>query len=325
MLLIKDKQEIAATARSFKDFAIRHMIVILFLLLVVVISLSSPYFLTVSNLLNIIRQISIIAVLALGMTFVIITSGIDLSIGSLLTVGGIVAALLIKKGQADVWIAEAAGILSGGLLGSVSGVFIAIFRVPPFVMTLAMMTIARGIAYILTDGRSIINLGARFLVIGQGNIGFVPTLIVILGVMATISWFLLNHTKFGRYVYAIGGNEEAALVSGVKIRLVKIGTYMFMGLLSGLAGIMLASRIDSAQPIAGVGYELDAIAAVVIGGTKLSGGVGTILGTLIGALLMGVISNGLNLLNVSPYYQMIARGAIIVLAVVIDMMTSRRR
>jgi ribose/xylose/arabinose/galactoside ABC-type transport system permease subunit len=324
MLLVKDEQPERLIVRKIKDFAIGYVIVFLFLALVLILAISSPYFLAPSNLINIVRQIAIIAILGLGMTFVIVSGGIDLSIGSLLAVGGIVAALLIKKAGLPVWPAVMAGIIAGGALGSINGIIIAFLRVPPFVATLAMMTIARGIAYILTDGRSIISMGKSFLMIGQGTLGPVPWLIIILGIVAVLSWFLLDYTKFGRYVYAIGGNEEAAHVSGIKIGLSKTLIYMIIGLLSGLAGVMLTSRIDSAQPQAGTGYELDAIAAAVIGGTKLSGGVGTVFGTIIGALLMGVISNGLNLLNVSPYLQMVARGAIIVAAVVVDMQTSKK-
>lgn len=316
--------QVKGIVARFRMLFVRYSIFFLFLCLVIILSIASPYFLQLRNIINVVRQITIIAIMAIGMTIIIISGGIDLSVGSVLAVGGVVAAILIKKTAMPIWTAALLGIASGGVLGLVNGMIIAFFKVPPFVSTLSMMTMARGVAYLLTGGRALIGLDKRFLLLGQGSVGFMPIMVIVLIIVAVLSALVLNLTKFGRHIYAAGGNEEAALLSGVNLISLKCRVYVIIGLLSGLAGVVLASRIDSAQPHAGLGYELDVIAATVVGGTRLTGGVGTIMGTIVGALIIGVIANGLNLLNVSPYYQMIARGAIIVGAIIVDMQTARK-
>lgn len=302
-----------------------YRILVILLLMIVGLSLASDVFLTSRNIINIIRQISVNAVLASGMTFVIITGGIDLSVGSIVAVGGVIVASIIKPGSAPIWLAILAALAACSVLGFVNGITIAKLKVPPFVITLSMMTIARGIAYVYTDGRPIVALPKSFLFLGRGTIGFLPVPVVIMLLVVIIAGVLLYFTTFGRYVYYIGGNEEAARVSGINIVRVKTLVYAFNGLLAGLGGVMLAARINSGQPQAGMMYELDAIAAVVIGGTSLSGGLGTITGTLAGALIIGIINNGLNLLNVSPFYQMIVKGFVIAFAVILDVRASRSK
>jgi ribose/xylose/arabinose/galactoside ABC-type transport system permease subunit len=309
---------------SIKDFLLKYMMAMLLVLIIITMSVLRPEFLSGENILNILRQISVNAILAFGMTFVIITGGIDLSVGSLLAVSGVFAAGLIKNG-AGILPACAIGILAAGLLGFLNGLTISKLKVPPFVITLAMMTIGRGIAYVHTDGRPIVDLNESFLVLGRGKfLDVIPWPIIVMLLVMGIMALLLYKTKYGRYVYALGGNEDAARVSGIKINKIKTIVYTVNGLLAGLAGIVLASRINSGQPQAGVSYELDAIAAVVIGGTSLSGGVGTIHGTLLGALIIGVINNSLNLLGVNQYYQMIIKGLVIAFAVIVDVASTKK-
>lgn len=286
--------------------------------IVFVFSCLSEYFFQTRNIINIIRQVSIIGILSVGMTLVIITGGIDLSVGSLLAVGGMVTASMVKAELVPLWLAMGAGILSGGFLGFINGIIISKFNVPPFVVTLSMMSIARGITYIYSDGKPIISFKNDFLIIGQGYLGLIPVSVIIFFIVTGIALWLLEFTKIGRHIYAIGGKEEAAYVCGIAVTEIKTLVYTIMGLLASLSGIMLASRINSAHPQAGLGYELDAIAAVVIGGTSLMGGVGMVSGTIMGALIIGVINNGLNLLGVTPYFQMVVKGIIIISAVMVD-------
>lgn len=300
------------------DLMRKYGIIIILLLMVLVLSSISDAFLTWNNMMNVLRQVSIIGILAVGMTFIILTGGIDLSIGSLMAVSAVIAASIVQMNPDYVLLAVAAGMLASGALSGVSGTMTAKLNVAPFVATLAMMTIARGIALIYTNGRPIVIESKPFLTLGQGYIGPIPTPVVIFVSVCIIFGVLLTKTKFGRYVYAIGGNENAARISGVNVTEAKISVYVLNGLLAGLAGILLASRISSGQPNSGLGYELDAIAAVVIGGTSLFGGVGTLTGTVVGVLIIGVINNGLNLMDVSSYYQQIIKGVIIAGAVILD-------
>jgi ribose/xylose/arabinose/galactoside ABC-type transport system permease subunit len=297
--------------------------VLVLLAAVIFLSFVSDAFLTWTNLMNVLRQVSIMGILAIGMTFVILTAGIDLSIGSLMAVSAVIAASIVSVNPDFTIAAVFAGMIAGGMLSGVSGSMTAKLNVAPFVATLAMMTVARVIALIYTNGRPIVIQSKSFLFLGQGYIGPVPFPVILFIAICIIMWILLNMTKFGRYVYAIGGNENAAITSGVNVARMKIIVYVINGCLSGLAGVLLASRISSGQPNSGLGYELDAIAAVVIGGTSLFGGVGTIGGTVIGVLIIGVINNGLNLLDVSSYYQQIVKGLIIAGAVILDQRAKR--
>jgi len=286
--------------------------------LIAALSATRPNFLNLANLVNLVRQISINGILAVGVTYVLLTGGVDLSLGSVVALSGVAAACFAHPGQYPVFVPVAMGVLAGAACGAVNGLVVARGRVAPFIVTLGMMTAARGLALLISGGRPVSNLALGFTHIGSGNIVGVPEPILIFFLVALVSRILLKNLRFGRYVYAVGGNENAALASGIRVRTVKMAAYTFCGALAGLAGVVLASRITTGQPNAGIGYELDAIAAVVIGGTSLNGGVGGVGGTILGALLMGVINNGLDLLNVSSYYQQIAKGLIIVGAVWLD-------
>lgn len=294
------------------------------IMLCVVLSVLSPYFLNVSNLLNVAQQTAINAIIAVGMTFVIITAGIDLSVGSILAFSGVVMASVLKTGL-PFPLGILAGLAVGTLCGMTNGLLITIGKLPPFISTLGMMSVARGAALMYTRGRPISGFSDNFRFIANGEILKIPMPVIVMLVIYLMAHFLLTKTKFGRYTYAIGGNEEAALLSGVNVKFHKTAVYSFCGLLSGLAAVVLTARLNSAQPIAGIMYELDAIAAAVIGGTSLMGGEGTVLGTLIGALIMGVLRNGLNLLGVSSFIQQIVIGSVIIIAVITDMALKKNK
>ncbi|UCD49452.1 MAG: ABC transporter permease [Phycisphaerales bacterium] len=296
----------------------KYGLLIAFAAICIILSLLSPAFLTAQNGINVLRQISINAILALGVTYVILTGGIDLSLGSVVAVTGVLAATLAHPGTSPQIVPVAAGILVGVLIGALNGLVITRFRVAPFIVTLGMMTIARGGALILSKGRPVSNLSDAFNFIGNGSVLGIPVPVLILAGVFLVSHFLLRQTTFGRYVYAVGGNEEAARASGIGTHKIKIACYSICAGLAGLAGIVQASRITTGQPNAGISYELDAIAAVVIGGTSLSGGIGGVTGTVLGALLIGTLNNGLDLLNVSSYYQQVIKGLIIIGAVILD-------
>lgn len=294
-------------------------IAIAFFILCVALSLSSPYFLTVNNIVNVLRQVSINGVLAIGMTFVILTRGIDLSVGSVMAFSAIVAASFAVSGsEYPLILSIFAGLGAGLALGCVNGLLVARFAIPPFVMTLGMLSMARGLTYIYNDGKPISSLSDSFLWIGKGSLLGIPVPIILFLFVFIISWLTLRYTVYGRYVYAVGGNPAASRLSGIKVRRITFSVYAISGLLCGLAGLMIAARTSAALPQAGTAYELDAIAAVVIGGTSLAGGKGRVVGTLFGVLIIGVINNGLDLIGVSSFYQQLIKGAIIVIAVMLD-------
>ena len=286
-------------------------------LICLALSLAKPGFLTIPNLLNVMRQISINGILAVGVTYVILTGGVDLSLGSLVAVSGVVAASLAHPNQHILALPVLMGVLTGTLGGAINGLVVTRGKVAPFIATHGMMTVARGLALVLSSGRPVSNLSAEFTRLG-GDLAGVPIPVIVLAAIACLSAVFLQNLRLGRYIYAVGGNEMAATASGINVAAVKMFSYGTCGALAGVAGVVLAARITTGQPNAGVGYELDAIAAVVIGGTSLSGGVGSIGGTILGALLIGVINNGLDLLNVTSYYQSIVKGVIIVGAVCLD-------
>ena len=294
-----------------------------FVAVCVVLSFITPQFLTVSNLTIIVTQVSINALLAFGVTFVIITGGIDLSLGSVVAVVSIVAAMLAHPNQYPVVVPILAGLLAGVFVGATNGFIITKSKVPPFIVTLGTMTIGRGLALILSKGRPISNLSDSFNFIGGGSIWGIPFPIIILIVAFVVCSIILKKTVLGRYIYAVGGNEQAAQAAGIEVNKVKMAVYSICGLLAALAGILLTARITTGQPNAGAGFELDAIAAAIIGGTSTTGGVGSMTGTLIGVLLIGVINNGLDLLNVTSYYQQVVMGAIIIGAVLLDSWNQR--
>lgn len=304
-----------------KEWLIEQKSLIALLFLVVVVSFLNPNFFTVDNILNILRQTSVNAIIAVGMTLVILTAGIDLSVGSVLALCGAFAASLIAM-EVPVLLAVPTALLAGAALGAISGIIIAKGKVQAFIATLVTMTLLRGVTMVYTDGRPIstgfTDTADSFAWFGTGYALGIPVPVWLMIVVFAGAWYLLNHTRFGRYVYAVGGNESATRLSGINVDRVKIGVYAICGLLAALAGIIVTSRLSSAQPTAGMGYELDAIAAVVLGGTSLMGGKGRIMGTLIGALIIGFLNNALNLLDVSSYYQMIAKAVVILLAVLVD-------
>ncbi|EOX4330660.1 ribose ABC transporter permease [Vibrio cholerae] len=304
-----------------KEWLIEQKSLIALLFLVVVVSFLNPNFFTVDNLLNILRQTSVNAIIAVGMTLVILTAGIDLSVGSVLALCGAFAATLVAM-EVPVLVAVPTALLAGAALGAISGIIIAKGKVQAFIATLVTMTLLRGVTMVYTDGRPIstgfTDTADTFAWFGTGYALGIPVPVWLMVVVFAGAWYWLNHTRFGRYVYAVGGNESATRLSGINVDRVKIGVYAICGLLAALAGIIVTSRLSSAQPTAGMGYELDAIAAVVLGGTSLMGGKGRIMGTLIGALIIGFLNNALNLLDVSSYYQMIAKAVVILLAVLVD-------
>ena len=297
--------------------------------MLIVASILSPAFLSPTNLINVVRQMSVVGLIALGVTGVIVSAGIDLSSGSVVGLSAVVAASLAQlpdyaaayyKGlNLPVFVAVLAACAVGALVGLLNGSLVAKTRIPPFIATLGTLTTIRGLAYLYTSGRPVSDLTDDYNFIGQGDFLGIPVPILILVIMAIITHVLYSQTKFGKYIYAIGGNEQAARVSGINVSKYKMLMYVYAGLLSGLAGLVVSARIGSGQSGQGVGYELDAIAAAVIGGASLSaGGIGTVAGTIVGALIIGVLNNILDLTNVSAYWQQIVKGCIIVGAVIID-------
>ncbi|KUI97226.1 ribose ABC transporter permease [Vibrio sp. MEBiC08052] len=304
-----------------KAWLIEQKSLIALLFLILVVSFLNPHFFTVDNILNILRQTSVNAIMAVGMTLVILTAGIDLSVGSVLALCGAFAASMIAL-ELPVFVAVPVSLLAGACLGGLSGMIIAKGKVQAFIATLVTMTLLRGVTMVYTDGRPIstgfTDVADSFAWFGTGYMLGIPVPVWLMVIVFGLAWYLLNHTRFGRYVYALGGNESATRLSGINVDRVKIGVYAICGLMAALAGVIVTSRLSSAQPTAGMGYELDAIAAVVLGGTSLMGGKGRIMGTLVGALIIGFLNNALNLLDVSSYYQMIAKAIVILLAVLVD-------
>lgn len=289
------------------------------IVLVIFITFLNPSFISISNLLNLFRQVSINALVAFGMTFVIITGGIDLSVGSVLALSSALTAGLLVTGMNPV-LAVCIGLLLGLVFGGINGLTITKGRMAPFIATLASMTIYRGITLVYTDGNPITGLDQSifFQLLGKGYIFGIPIPVILTLIIFAILYVLLHKTTFGRQVYAVGGNEEAAYIAGINTHRIKIAVYAISGFLASMAGLILTSRLNSAQPTAGQSYEMDAIAAVVLGGTSMSGGRGSLIGTLIGALIIGVLNNGLNLIGVSSFYQQIVKGIVIIIAVLLD-------
>lgn len=306
---------------DIKNILVKYKSLVGLLLLVGIVSILSPSFLSTKNIFNILRQTSVNAIIAAGMTFVILTGGIDLSVGSILAISGAICASLLVSGQ-NIVVAIVISILIGAVVGFLNGFVISKGKLQPFIATLATMTILRGLTLVFTDGKPITlgsgDLAINFGKIGGGEIFSIPTPAIIMIVVFLVCAYILNSTKMGRYTYALGSNEEATKLSGLNTDKIKIWVYTISGILSALAGVIITSRLYSAQPTAGTGYELDAIAAVVLGGTSLTGGKGKITGTIIGALIIGVLSNALNILDVSSYYQMMVKGVVILIAVLLD-------
>lgn len=307
---------------GWRELLGRFGLLLAFIAMTVVLAFLSDRFLTVPNIINVLRQISVNALIAFGMTVVIIGAGIDLSVGSLLAFAGAIMAGTAVAGL-DPALSILAGLLTGVVLGAFNGAFVAYGRIAPFVVTLAGLTIFRGMTLVYTGGRPISGLPEAFFVLGNASFLRVPVPVWIMVLFLLLTHFILRRTSLGRSIYAVGGNEEAARLSGIRVPRVQLFTYAYSGLGAALAALVLTGRLNSAQPTAGTGYELDAIAAVVVGGTSLAGGRGHVWGTLLGALIIGVLNNGMNLLNVSSFYQQIVKGGVILAAVLIERLTSR--
>lgn len=288
------------------------------IVLCVIISIATPRFLNINNILNVLTQVSVNAILAIGMSFVILTGGIDLSVGSTLALAGAIAATFAKGSNGGILVPLLIAIVLGAIIGLFNGLFVSKGKMQAFIVTLASMTIFRGATYVYTNGTPVSGISGNFINIGNKKIAGIPMPVLIIFLIFIIAWYILTQTRYGRYVYALGGNEDSARLSGINTNKVKTLVYVISGITAALAGVIVTSRVGSASPNAGAGFELDAIAAVVLGGTSLSGGEGSITGTLIGAMIIGVLNNGLNLMNVSPYYQSIVKGAVILFAILLD-------
>jgi ribose/xylose/arabinose/galactoside ABC-type transport system permease subunit len=305
-----------ARLNSFRELGI---VAAFFLILVVLVILSPNSFARPTNLINILKQASINGILATGMMFVIISGGIDLSVGSTVALAGVIAATYAHPGEYPLVVPIALSMLVGLAAGIANGLIVAFGNIPPFIVTLGSMTIIRGLALIASNGQPVFNVTKSFENIAGGFVlQYIPHLVIFFLSVTAISAFVLTRTVFGRRVYAVGGNEATAKVSGINVNMIKIGVYSISGFLAGLSGLLLASRIVSGNPTAGQSYELDAIAAAVIGGVSMSGGAGKWYGTVIGALIIAVIGNGLDILNVSSHFQLIIKGTIIIVAVLLD-------
>ncbi len=321
---------------TFRSIAVRYSSLIFLIVFWIALGLASPDFLTPSNILNVALQTSVLAIVAMGMTFAMLSNGIDLSVGSVVALSSALAAGLAAQantlprgayaGQGlPAILALLLPLLVGGALGAVNGGLIVRGRIPPFVATLAMLAAARGLTLVYTGGYVIPATDPVLTFFGAGSIGPIPTPVILMIVLFSGLWYLLAQTRFGLHLYAVGGNLETARLAGVRVGLVKLSAYLISGLMAAIGGIILMGRLNSAQPNLAVGFELDAIAASVIGGTSLFGGVGTLQGTIIGAFIMGTLSNGLNLLSVDPYLQQVIKGGVFMLAVAWNLYTSRRK
>ena len=297
----------------------KYGIVLVLVALVIISGLLSPVFMKTANLINVLRQVSVVAIVTCAEVMLIIAGYIDLSVGSVCALAGCIScSVSIATGNTVLSLLSGLGV--GAMCGLFSGGMIALFKVPAFIATLATMTITKGLVLLFTDGFAIYNIG-DMTILGQGKVGGVPVPVIIMFIVVIISWVLLERTKFGRSLFAIGGNTKAAVAAGINHKRTTVKVYLYAGMLMGLAGVVLAARLNSGMPTAGDGYEMDAISAAVVGGTSFSGGAGSIFGGLIGALIIGVLNNLLNLLGVNSYYQQIIRGAIIAGAVIIDIAT----
>lgn len=326
-LQVNDQKEVVKE-NKLKKFLSKNMILVGFIILCAAVGTLSQEFFTTVNWMNILVQSSIVGVIAVGMTFIIITGGIDLSVGSTLAFSAIIAGIMLRSGK-PIFLVISVALIIGLLIGAVNGFFITKFNVPAFIVTLATMSIFRGLTLVVSDGKNqalsitksanphLFENFTSFAKIGD-KIGSVPVPIIIMIIVFAIGYYVLKYTTFGRSLYAIGGNREATKFSGINVGKIELLAYTITGLLCAISGVVLNSRLGAALPNAGVGYEMDAIGAVVIGGASLAGGEGTIAGTILGVLIIGVLNNGLNLLNVNPFYQQVVKGAVILVAVLID-------
>jgi len=308
---------------NLNSYSERFGLIIAFLIMIFTMSLLSDRFLTLSNTLNILRQSSINGIIAVGMTMVILTAGIDLSVGSILGLTAVITADLLHSGIPP-FLAVIIGLLLGIFIGLVNGLLITRIKIPPFIATLGMMTLARGLAFTYTQGKPITGLNESFRVMGTGMIGSIPLPVIIAALVFVVGYLFLKKSRHGENIYALGNNETAAGFSGISVKRYVTFVYAASGFLSALAGMIIVGRLDSAQPIIGQGYEFDAIAAVVVGGTSFTGGHGSIWGTLIGVLIIAVINNGLNLLDVSSFYEQVVKGVVIAVALLLHRLAQKK-
>lgn len=302
----------------------KYGIYLVLLIMIVFLSFMSKTFFTTSNFLNILRQVSISGILAMGMTFILVTGGIDLSVGSVLALAGVLGATFAhEEPHYPIILCLVVGIGVGILCGCVNGLLVSRTTINPFIVTMGMMTIARGLALLYTNGRPVTGQSKQFSFLGRGVVGPVTFPVILFILVCAISIIILHKSRLGKYIFAVGGNEQSAIVSGISVAKIKLFVYVYGGALCGLAGLLLASRTNAATPNAGDGYELDAIAAAVIGGTSTSGGKGGVYGTIVGALIMTILSNGMDILNVSSYIQQIVKGVIIIGAVFVDQLNKK--
>lgn len=304
-------------------FFLNNKVVVIVILLAIPLSIASPIFLTLNNVLNVLRQVSISTIVALGFTLIMGAGDIDLSVGSIVGLVGVVMGKLMMEMNFPIYIVIPCGILTGAVCGMLNAVIMSAFTLPSFIVTLATASLFRGMMYIMTNMVPITELPKNFVNIGQGYAGPIPIPIIVMLLTAVVIFIIANRTRFGRYVVAMGGNKEATRVCGINVRNVRVGVFLISGITSAIAGIIMTARTASAQISSGVNMEMDVIAAVVIGGTPLTGGTMNVVGTLFGCLLVGMINNGLNLLGVNSNYQIIAKGMLILLALIIDVMSSR--
>lgn len=302
---------------NYRNFLSKYAIYVVLLALIVIFSVSSNTFFSETNLFNILRQVSVIGVVAVGMTMVILTGGIDLSVGSVIAVSGVMTAKLMVSGV-NPFLAIVITLLVSTLFGLTNAIFVHEFKINPLIVTLGMLTVLKGVSYIITKGLPVFGFPDYFSVIGQGYIGIIPIPVIIMVVVFLVGHFILKYTVFGTYIYGIGGNEEATRLAGVNIRKTKYAVYMLNSVLAALAGIVLLSRVNTALPNAGQSYELDVITGVVLGGVSMSGGEGKISGVFAGILVMAVLGNGMLMMGVSEYYQWVVKGVVMLLAVTYD-------
>lgn len=303
----------------------RFSTAIILVLIILVFSLLSSSFFTWKNAINVLRQIAVLGILSAGMSFVIISGGMDLTVGALLGLTGVVCAKLLVDMAWNPVLAILVTLVLLTLVGICNGLLIVKLRVPAMVITLGMMTVARGLAYIISGGKPIYKIPESVVFLGQGYLGPIPVPVILMLLVVVVSAFVLNNTYLGRYVYAIGGNEEAAHLAGVPVDGIKVGLYAYSGLLAGIAGVILMARVNSGAPASGTSMEMDVVTAVVIGGVSINGGKGTIVGAFIGAIIIGILSNGLTIINVGEYYQMVVKGSVLILAVAFDAVSNRER
>lgn len=309
---------------NFNVFIADYAIIIIFIVLFAAMSIFAPNFLTGSNMANVLRQVSINGICAVGMTFVMLTGGIDLSVGALIAVSGVLTAMMMLKGVNPI-LASLIALALCTLIGFLTGLFISYIGVPPMIATLGTMTSLRGVAYLITGGTPVFGFDERYTVIGQGYVGAVPIPVIILAVTFAIGIFFLSKTRYSRYIYGVGGNEEVARLSGINVHKIKAFVYAVSGFCSGLAGLVMLGRLNSGQPRAGESYEMDVITAVVLGGVSLTGGVGKISHVIFGVLIIGVLTNGMTMMAIDDYWQRVVKGLVLLLAVGFDHFTQKKQ